>query len=486
MTALFSLLRRPGLAASAGLLAAMLLPGCSRTYGPVPSEAQLEWQKMEYNMFVHFGPNTFSGAEWGDGTEAEDIFCPTDLDCRQWARIARDAGMKGIILTAKHHDGFCLWPSSTSTHTVAQSSWRGGQADVLAELSAACREYGLKFGVYVSPWDRNHPAYGTPKYNKVFATALEEVHSNYGEVFEQWFDGACGEGPSGKKQEYDWPLFHSVVRRLSPKAIMFSDVGPGCRWMGNERGIAGETNWSRLDTEGFCPGAGAPPADTLQRGNVHGAHWIPAEVDVSIRPGWFWKESENSAVKSVEQLADIWFSSVGRNALLLLNVPPDKRGRICEVDSLRLMEFRDWREAVFGLDLADGAVVKVRRVGDMAGVVCKPLCVELDLPEMRTFDVIELRENISRGQRISSFVIQIPEHDAGWKTIAEGTTIGYKRLLRIPECRTRRIRVVITGSYARPLIDGVSLYHSPVSQSVDIQRDAEMTTSAFGSHAECR
>ena len=219
---------------------------------------------------------------------------------------------------------------------------------------------------------------------------------------------------------------------------------------------------------------------------MHGAHWIPAEVDVSIRPGWFWKESENSAVKSVEQLADIWFSSVGRNALLLLNVPPDKRGRICEVDSLRLMEFRDWREAVFGFDLADGAVVKVRRVGDMAGVACKPLCVELDLPEMRTFDIVELRENISRGQRISSFVIQIPEHDAGWKTIAEGTTIGYKRLLRIPECRTRRIRVVITGSYARPLIDGVSLYHSPVSQSVDIQRDAEMTTSAFGSHAECR
>ena len=468
------------------LLLALLLAACSRPaqivadeknmaepYGPVPSASQLEWQKMEYNMFIHFGPNTFSGAEWGDGTEAEDIFRPSDLDCRQWARTARDAGMKGIIITAKHHDGFCLWPSATSTHTVAQSSWRNGCGDVLRDLSDACREYGLKFGVYLSPWDRNHPAYGTPEYNKVYAEALREVHSNYGEVFEQWFDGACGEGPSGKRQEYDWPLFHSVVRQLSPQAVMFSDIGPGCRWMGNERGIAGETNWSRLDTEGFSPGAGAPPRDTLQTGNVHGAHWIPAEVDVSIRPGWFWRESENSSVKSVEQLADIWMTSVGRNALLLLNVPPDTRGRICEVDSLRLMEFRDWRESVFGRDLADGAAVRGKRGRVRAerhsgsdaersggGFAQKAFFLDVNLPQMRTFDIVELREDISRGQRISSFIVQVDEDGAAWKTVAEGTTIGYKRLLRIPESHSRHIRIVITGTYARPLIDGVSLYFS--------------------------
>ena len=434
------------------LLPVLLLAACSRNYGPVPNACQLEWQKMEYNMFVHFGPNTFSGAEWGDGTEAEDIFCPTELDCRQWAQIARDAGMKGIIITAKHHDGFCLWPSATSTHTVAQSSWLDGQGDVLAELSAACREYGLKFGVYLSPWDRNHPAYGTPEYNEIYARALKEVHTNYGEVFEQWFDGACGEGPSGKKQEYDWPLFHSVVRHLSPQAIMFSDVGPDCRWMGNERGIAGETNWSRLDTEGFKPGVGAPPLDTLQTGNMHGAHWIPAEVDVSIRPGWFWRESENSSVKTVEQLADIWLSSVGRNALLLLNVPPDTRGRICEVDSLRLMEFRDWRDAVFGTDLAEGTTLRTGRDDR------KCRFVEITLPEERTFNLVEVREDISRGQRVSSFRVEIPEDGDGWRTVAEGTTIGYKRILRMPECSARRVRVVITGAYARPVLDGVSLY----------------------------
>ena len=192
-------------------------PQAPAPYGPIPSPAQLEWQQMEYNMFVHFGPNTFSGAEWGEGTESEDMFCPTALDCRQWARIAADAGMKGIIITAKHHDGFCLWPSATSTHTVAQSSWRDGQGDVLKELSDACREYGLKFGVYLSPWDRNHPAYGTPEYNDIYMQALREIHGGkYGPVFEHWFDGACGEGPSGKRQEYDWPSFWKTVRERRP------------------------------------------------------------------------------------------------------------------------------------------------------------------------------------------------------------------------------------------------------------------------------
>jgi len=427
---------------------AILLAACAPTpYGPVPSEAQLRWQQMEYNMFVHFGPNTFSGLEWGEGTEPEDLFCPTELDCRQWAATAKAAGMKGIIITAKHHDGFCLWPNPESAHTVAQSGWRDGKGDVLAELADACREYGLGFGVYISPWDRYDPAYGTPEYNEKFIRTLQDVHGGrYGTIFEQWFDGACGEGPDGKRQEYDWPAFRQAVRDLSPDAIMFSDIGPGCRWIGNERGIAGETNWSRLNTDGFSLGLGAPPTDTLNCGNIHGSEWIPGEADVSIRPGWFWRESENSRLKSVEDLADIWLSSVGRNALLLLNVPPDTRGRIHEADSVRLMEFRDWRNRVFGVDLADGARIRKRSRS-----------WELTLPEERLIDLVQLQEDIALGQRVSSFRVDVWADD-DWRLVAEGTTIGYKRILPIDPISARKLRVTVTGALARPRLSGVSLY----------------------------
>lgn len=427
-----------------------LILGCKpRPYGPVPSEAQLRWQEMEYNMFVHFGPNTFTGLEWGQGNEAEDIFHPTALDCRQWAATAKAAGMKGIIITAKHHDGFCLWPNPESLHTVAQSSWRGGQGDVLKDLSEACREYGLKFGVYISPWDRNDPAYGSPAYNEKYIRTLQSVHDGrYGPVFEQWFDGACGEGPNGKRQEYDWPAFHEAVWALSPDAILFSDVGPGCRWMGNERGVAGETNWSRLDVAGFTPGAGAPPRDTLARGNVFGKQWIPGEIDVSIRPGWFWRESENAQVKSVEQLADIWLTSVGRNALLLLNVPPDTRGRIHEIDSTRLMEFRAWREKVLGVNLAADAGIRKRARGSIW---------EMTLPEARTVNYVQLQEEIALGQRISGFRVEA-EDAGGWRTIAEGTTIGYKRILPVATVTARKVRVTITASLARPVLKDIALY----------------------------
>ena len=234
-----------------------------KPYGPVPTAQQLEWQKMEMNMFCHFGPNTFTSAEWGSGQESVNEFNPSDLDCRQWTSIAKAAGMKGIIITAKHHDGFCLWPNPASRHTVAQSAWMDGKGDVLKELSQACSESGIKFGVYISPWDRNDPAYGTDKYNDVYCRTLESALGNYGPVFEHWFDGACGEGPNGKIQKYDWPLFHKTVRDLQPDAVMFSDIGPGCRWVGNEKGYAGETCWSTLDTAGFTPGKGAPVKDTL-------------------------------------------------------------------------------------------------------------------------------------------------------------------------------------------------------------------------------
>ncbi len=297
-------------------------------YGPVPTPAQLEWQKMEMNMFCHFGPNTVTGKEWGDGDEVEDLFNPTDLNCMQWVQIAQAAGFKGIILTAKHHDGFCLWPNPVSNHTVMQSSWRNGQGDVLRELSAACEQTGLKFGIYISPWDRHAPTYGTPAYNQVFLQTLQSALSAYGPVFEQWFDGANGEGPNGKRQEYDWSAFNDQVYVLQPNAIIFSDVGPGCRWMGNEEGKNGRTCWSRLNVEGFAPGADAPPLDTLNIGNYNGQYWIPAETDVSIRPGWFYRDTEHP--KSVNELLHIYYSRVGRHSVLLLNVPPDQRGQIAD------------------------------------------------------------------------------------------------------------------------------------------------------------
>ena len=382
------------------------------------------------NMFCHFGPNTFSGAEWGSGQEAEDLFCPTDLDCRQWAATAKAAGFKGIIITAKHHDGFCLWPNPESTHTVAQSKWKDGKGDVLAELSEACKEYGIKFGVYISPWDRNDPRYGTPDYNDAFARTLEDVHSGrYGTIFEQWFDGACGEGPDGKRQKYDWPLFRGTVRRLQPQAIMFSDVGPDCRWVGNEKGKSGETCWSTLSPEGFEPGGASPAQDTLTMGNVHGTHWIPAEADVSIRPGWFWKESETPYIKSVDALMDIYFGSVGRNAVLLLNVPPDTRGRIPEADSIRLMEFKAARDAIFSHE-ADSH-----------------------------FNIVCLQEDISKGQRVAEFAVDALV-EGEWKEIAHGTTIGYKRLLKVDETNSAKVRVRVLKSYGKPRVAKPKLYWS--------------------------
>ena len=314
---------------------------------PIPTKQQLAWHEMEFYLFAHFGPNTFTDKEWGEGTEPEDIFNPTNLDCRQWCRVAKAAGAKGIIITAKHHDGFCLWPSKYSTHTVRESKWKNGKGDVLKELSQACKEYGLKFGVYISPWDRNHPKYGTAEYNDVFVNMMKEIFTNYGPIWELWWDGANGEGPNGKKQVYDWDRFKKTVRQLSPNTLIFSDVGPDIRWCGNEKGIVGETNSNLLDTVGFTPGAGAPPVDTLNRGNVNGKVWIPAECDVSIRPGWFYHQEEDGKVKTPDDLFQLYLKSVGRGANLLLNVPPDRTGRINEKDSIALVEFKKLKDGGF-------------------------------------------------------------------------------------------------------------------------------------------
>ncbi len=469
-------------------------------YGPVPTEAQLRWQRMEMNMFCHFGPNTFTGKEWGDGTEIEDIFNPTQLDCRQWTQIAKAAGFKGIILTAKHHDGFCLWPNPESEHTVAQSSWRNGKGDVLKELSEACRQEELGFGIYISPWDRNAPTYGTPAYNETFRKTLESALTQYGEIFEQWFDGANGEGPNGKRQEYDWPLFNATVKKLQPQASIFSDVGPGCRWVGNEEGKAGRTCWSLLNTDGYTPGAGAPPQDTLTVGNRNGKCWIPAEVDVSIRPGWFYRDTEHP--KSVKELMHIYYQSVGRNGLLLLNVPPDQRGLIAREDSLRLMQFAAALKSVFSEDLTRkaytmaasnirgvkhpyiywmerGFVHGVRNINEYEYGVFNLLdgrydtywtvddsvtsaSVVMSFPEQVTFNRVMLQEYIPLGQRVSKFHIDILTPDGEWKTIATETTIGYKRILLVPMCTAKALSVHIDEALACPVLNRLALYKDEV------------------------
>lgn len=444
-------------------------------FGPTPTAQQLEWQKMEMNMFAHFGPNTFTGREWGLGTEAEDVFNPTDLDCGQWTAIAKAAGFKGIIITGKHHDGFCLWPNPVCEHTVAKSPWKDGKGDVLKELSEACAKDGLKFGVYISPWDRNDPTYGTPAYNDVYAKTLESALGSYGEVFEQWFDGANGEGPNGKKQDYDWPMFNGTVRRLQPNAVIFSDIGPDCRWVGNERGSAGRTCWGRLDTEGFTPGVGAPCRDTLNCGNALGTYWIPAETDVSIRPGWFWRESENDKVKSVNELLRIYYESVGRNSLLLLNVPPDTTGRINAADSVRLMEFRAALDDIFKNNLAEGAKAEATSVrgGNFkaqnilneeydsfwaAPDDVTEASITIDLKGAKTFNLIQIQEYIPLGQRIKSFTVETLNADGSWTEIASETTIGYKRIIPIEEVTTSKVRLNITGAYACPVLNGLALY----------------------------
>lgn len=439
----------------------------------MPTSQQLQWHDLEFYIFMHFGPNTFTDVEWGNGKEKEEIFNPTQLDCGQWCRVAKAAGAKGIIITAKHHDGFCLWPSKFSTHTVRESKWRDGKGDVLKKLSEACKEYGLKFGVYVSPWDRNHPAYGTPEYNDVYINTMKEVFQNYGPLFEFWWDGANGEGPNGKKQVYDFRKFENTVREISPNTLVFSDIGPDIRWVGNEDGVAGETNWNMLDTAGYGRGATGPPADSLNRGNESGAYWIPAECDVSIRPGWFYHAKEDSAVKTPAQLMQLYLRSVGRGSNLLLNVPPDTRGLINEKDSAALLNFKQVRDEFSKTNLALGAKCfsSTTQKGFSADAMTdgnfktywtakeglRNCLVEIDLGKTTTFNTIMLQEYIPLGQRVKAFSINV--WDGGrWKPVASGTTIGHKRILQFPEVKTQKIQIVILDAKASPVLSEISVY----------------------------
>jgi alpha-L-fucosidase len=425
-----------------------------KPYGALPSADQIRWQQMEYYMFIHFGPNTFTDKEWGDGRESPMVFNPTNLDARQWARTAKEAGMKAIIITAKHHDGFCLWPSEYSTHTVRESPWKGGKGDILKELSEACREYGLKFGVYLSPWDQNHPDYGTEKYNQIFASTLQEVLSNYGEVFEVWFDGANGEGPNGKTQEYDWDLFHKTVFEHQPQAIIFSDIGPGTRWIGNEKGFAGETNWSTLNIEGFGVGKAAPRQSVLNTGDENGSQWIPGEADVSIRPGWFFSPNTNDKVKTLAQLMQIYHWSVGRNANLLLNVPVSREGLIHQNDSTRLMELRQMLDESFKTNLASGkevvasvnqAFAKNLTDGDFGSYWAAPehdrtASLVLKFGSETNINRLLLQEYIPMGQRVRAFTVEYWK-DGSFVELDRQTTIGYKRILTFPAIKTSQVRI---------------------------------------------
>lgn len=446
---------------------------------PVPSLRQLAWQQREFYAFVHFGPNTFSGKEWGEGSEDPNLFNPSELDCRQWVRTFKAAGMRGVIVVAKHHDGFCMWPSKYSTHTVAQSKWRNGKGDVLRELSEACKAEDMAMGVYLSPWDRNHPAYGTPEYNQVFANMLHEVLTSYGPIFEVWFDGANGEGPNGKKQVYDWPLFIKAVRDCQPNAVIFSDAGPDIRWVGNEEGKASETNWSSLNRARYYPGT--PLYPELGEGDENGKDWVPAECDVSIRPGWFYRPEEDGKVKTVRELLDLYHASVGRGASLLLNVPADRRGLIPETEAHTLADFKKSLDATYGHDLAlrAKAATEVSRgkgfdaeqaVDGKADTYWSASdgsnhgSIILEFKKPVEIDRVMLEEPIQLGQRIKSFVIEVPDNQ-GWKEVARGTTVGAKRILTFPKIKAFGLMIRITDARACPCLTHVGAYLSPEAKS---------------------
>jgi alpha-L-fucosidase len=441
---------------------------------PIPTERQLEWQQRELAMFIHFTVNTFTNREWGDGTEDNSVFNPSALDVEQWVKVAREFGFRSIILTAKHHDGFCLWPSRYTDHSVRNSPWRGGYGDVVGELARACRKAGIQMGLYLSPWDRHEPSYGDElRYNLFYLGQLRELLTNYGPLSEVWFDGA--KGKDARDMDYYFGTYWALVRQLQPGAVMFSDEGPDVRWIGNERGSAGESCWSMLDRSKVA--IGKSDTDYLNRGDPQGPEWVPGETDVSIREGWFWHPDEKP--KSLAELLDIYFHSVGRNTVLLLNVPPDKRGRLPDADVRRLGEFRRALDAIFSQDLASGATGRAGNVrgsspdfgvgqtldGSLGSYWAtddaeRTAWLEYDLGQVRRFNVCRLQEPIQLGQRIRRYRLEV-ETPLGWKTVSQGTTIGYKKLDRFETVEARRVRLQILDSRACPLLAEFGLYFAP-------------------------
>ena len=430
----------------------------------IPTPQQLSWQQMELTAFLHFGINTFTGREWGDGKEDPALFNPSELNAEQWVRTLKEAGFKMVLLTAKHHDGFCLWPTATTKHSVASSPWKNGQGDVVRELRKACDKYDMKFGVYLSPWDRNAECYGdSPRYNDFFIRQLTELLTNYGEVHEVWFDGANGEGPNGKKQVYDWEAFYKTIQRLQPKAVM-AIMGDDVRWVGNEKGLGRETEWSatvltpgiyaRSEENNKRLGVFSKAKDLGSRSMLAEAtelFWYPSEVDVSIRPGWFYHAEEDTKVKSLKHLSDIYFQSVGYNSVLLLNIPPDRRGLIHEADVKRLKDFAAYRKRVF----ADNRVVKGRKEWNAVSGSEKIYSLK---PESE-INVVMLQEDIAKGQRVESFAVEVLT-EQGWQEVGQGTTVGYKRLLRFPAVKASQLKVKINECRLSAHISQVGAFYA--------------------------
>ena len=451
----------------------------------MPEPKQVEWQQMETYAFIHFGLNTFNDREWGYGDTDPKTFNPTNLDCEQWAQILVKAGMKGVILTAKHHDGFCLWPFEGTDYSVKNSPWKNGQGNVVKELSEACKKYGLKFAVYLSPWDRHQANYGTPEYLPYFYAQLRDLLTNYGPVFEVWFDGANGgDGWYGgakdirtidRKNYYNYPRIYEMLDSIQPQAIIFSDGGPGCRWVGNEKGFAGATNWSFLRKGEVHPGY--DKNYELQYGHPDGNQWVPAECDVSIRPGWFYHPEEDDRVKSPDQLVDLYYRSVGHNATLLLNFPVDRRGLIHPVDSANAVRFHEMIQQQLKTNLVAGMTPKVsnERGGDFVasaltddnfdtywatedGVTTADIEFSFDTPTR--MNRMMLQEYIPLGQRVKAFVVEYLDKDT-WlpvKLNEETTTIGYKRLLRFETVETKGIRIRITDARGPLCLSSVGVY----------------------------
>ena len=458
-----------------------------------PSPRQLAWQATGFNAFVHFGMNTFTDREWGDGTESPETFAPTDFDAAQWARTFRAAGMRGVVLTCKHHDGFCLWPSATTEHDVASSPFRGGSGNVVGEVRAACRDAGLKFGVYLSPWDRNQKTFGTKAYQAVFLQQLRELCSDYGELFEVWFDGAhC---PPDDPEVFDWQAVFQLVRELQPNAAI-AITGPDVRWVGNEAGVTRRDEWSVLPLPEPAPGPFAASRqswrslwalrarnqaqDLGSRAALQQAEalcWWPAETDVSIRPGWFYHAHEDAAVKPLTTLLDYWFTAVGGNAVLLLNVPADRRGRIADADARVLADVGRYLRATMAADLAAGAE---RDLGEDRG--------ELRFAQPVEFDVVDLREDVAaRGQRVEEFELDVLDGDV-WRQLATGTTIGFRRMLRLDgACRTTGLRYRITKSRGPARLAGISLHRRPpLMRAPVIRRDRAGAVALYAPELEVR
>ena len=479
-----------------------------------PSVRQLRWQELELTAFFHFGINTYTNREWGQGTEDPKIFNPTELDAEQWVSTCKKAGIKQVILTAKHHDGFCLWQSQYTEHSVKNSPWKNGKGDVMKEVSEACKKYGIGFGVYLSPWDRNAPMYGTDAYNEYFINQLTELLTNYGRIDEVWFDGANGEGPNGKKQVYDFERWYKHIRKLQPSATI-AIMGPDVRWVGTESGYGRETEWSVMPIDAqlqgsiekgsqtditFAPMGDMTNSDLASRHKImdaKGLVWYPSETDVSIRPGWFYHPEEDERVKTPEKLFDIYCSSVGRNSLLLLNIPPDKRGLIQENDVKNLLAWRKLLDETFKTNLAQGATAMSKN-----GVNTKLLMdgnnathfttkgqdtttvIEFTLKGIKTFDVLQLQENIRVGQRIEDFKLEYWDK-GNWKEITRGTTVGYKRIVRFTPVTTSKVRLSILSSRLNPTVAEFGLYKLPESvkfkaKVLDALRKPSKTNKAAG------